>query len=138
MRTSASLFSYKLANLISLETDGADNLLYFTNVQSATTRGLELEAEYLAPGTSRLKASASFQNARNDATGARLTNAPAQLFKLNYSMPAGEKGARAALEAQYTARRATIFDGQVGAYTLVNLTLSGVRLTPQIELSASI
>ena len=138
LRATASVYSYKLDNLISLVTDPADNLLYYRNADSATARGLELEAEYLGAGGSRLKTSVSLQRARNDATGERLTNSPAQLFKLNYSMPVWKQGARAAVELQHTSGRSTILGGQVGAFTVVNLTLSAVRLTPSLELSASI
>lgn len=137
-RSSASVFFYKLNNLISLTADPTDGLLYFTNVNAASARGIELEAERIGTHGSRLKGSASAEFARNATTGQELTNAPRTLLKLNYSTPVGSQTARAALEVQYTGRRNTVFNGKVGAFAVLNLTLSAVRLTRNFELSASI
>jgi outer membrane receptor protein involved in Fe transport len=137
-RSSVSLFRYKLANLISLAADPADQLLYYANAGSASARGVELETELLPADGSRFKGSASFQFARNDQTGERLTNSPTQLLKLNYSRPVWQGDARAALEVQYTGRRTTVVGGAVGGFAVTNFTLSGIRFGQNVELSASI
>ncbi|WP_020654211.1 TonB-dependent receptor plug domain-containing protein [Massilia niastensis] len=137
-RASASAFVYRLDSLISQTADPADQRLYFTNLDAASARGLELEAESLGRDGSRLKLSTAFQVARDSATGERLANSPARLAKLNYSRPFGTGAGRLGLEAQYTSRRPTILGGAVGGFTVLNLTLSGIRPTPRIALSASI
>jgi outer membrane receptor protein involved in Fe transport len=137
-RATASLFTYRMDNLISLASDPSDELLYYTNVNKASARGLELEAEFLGADGSRLKGSASLQFTKDGATGTRLTNSPTQLAKLNYSRPFMRQGARLGLEAQYTGKRTTVVDGQVGGFSVVNLTLSQFMLTPDLELSASL
>ncbi|MES2257142.1 MAG: TonB-dependent receptor [Pseudomonadota bacterium] len=137
LRAGASLFAYRLNHLISLVTDPADGLLYFTNIDAATARGIELEAEWLGPDGARLRGSASVQYARNDLSGAWLTNAPRRLVKLNYSRPLWRQ-ARLGVEAQYTSRRATVFEGEVGAFAVVNLTMSGLQLGRHAEVSASL
>ena len=137
-RSSASLFLYRFNNLISLAADAADGLLYYTNVDAASARGIELEAERIGIDGSRLKASASMQFARNDKSGEQLTNSPRTLLKLNYSTRLGSQSARAAVEAQYTSRRGTVVDGAVGSFAVVNMTFSGIRLARNLELAASV
>jgi iron complex outermembrane receptor protein len=138
VRVSAALFTYKLDRLISLATDPDDGLLYFSNADSATARGLEWEAEWLGRDGERLKGSASFQYARNDLTREWLTNAPRQLLKVNYSLPLWSPGTRLGVEAQYASRRSTVLQGAVGGFAVVNLALSGVPLGRHAEFSASL
>ena len=137
-KTSASLFHYQLNNLVALAVDPADNLLFFSNVSKVSARGVELEAEWLPSERSRLKASAAFQVAKDEISGQRLTNAPAQVLKLNYSLPILHDKARVGLEAQYTSRRDTVVQGTVGAFTVANLTVSGIKLAPGLDLSGSV
>jgi iron complex outermembrane receptor protein len=137
-RASASVFVYHLNSLIAQATDPVDQLLYFTNLNSASARGVELEAESLGRDGSRLKLSTSLQAARDGATGERPANFPARLAKLNYSRPLWSESGRLGLEAQYTSRRLTILGGEVGGFTVFNLTLSGIKPAPNVDLSASI
>lgn len=136
-RSSASVFSYRMDNLISLATDPTDQLLYFKNVNAASAKGVELEAELLGGDGSRLKGSTSFQYARDDSSGAHLTNSPKQLVKLNYSRPVWKPLSRIGVEAQYTSRRTTVLGGEVGGFAVVNLVLSGLKLAQNVELNAS-
>lgn len=136
-RTSASLYRYKLDNLISLSFDSADQLLFFKNSDTATAKGIEIEAEWLPTDRSRLKASAAFQVAR-DGNGQRLTNSPTQVFKLNYSLPILHSSARVGIEDQYTSRRDTVIGGTVGAFSVLNLTVSQIQLGHGVELAGSI
>ncbi|MFS0757550.1 TonB-dependent receptor [Noviherbaspirillum sp. 1P10PC] len=137
-RTSASLFQYQFKDLISLTTDAADGLLYFSNIDAAKTRGLELEAEWAREGGSRLKTSASFQYANSTGNGEWLTNSPRQIFKLNYTMPFLDKAYRTGLEYQFTSKRKTPIGGEVGGFGIVNVTLVTQKLANKLELSASL
>lgn len=140
LRSTVSVFAYRMSSLISLATDPDDELLFYKNINEASARGVELEAEYLGADGSRLKGSASFQFTKDSATGQRLTNSPTQLAKLNYSrpLPMLSQSARIGLEWQYTGKRSTVVGGQVGGFSVANLTLSSLKLAPDLELGASI
>lgn len=137
-RSSMSVFNYRLGNLISLASNSADQQLYFQNLDSVSAKGVELEMETLGSDGSRLKSSVSFQFARDRGTGDRLTNSPTQQVNLSYSRPLWTASARAGLTAEYSSKRSTVMGGVIGGFTLVNLTLSGIQITPNLDLSASI
>jgi iron complex outermembrane receptor protein len=137
-RGSATVFAYRMENLISMTTDPADQLLYFRNLDTASAKGVELEVETLGGDGSRLKASASFQFAQDNGTGERLTNSPTQLAKLNYSRPFWTQSGRAGVEMRYTSKRATVAGKPLGGFMVVNLTLSDIKPANNVEISASI
>ncbi|MBI2748059.1 MAG: TonB-dependent receptor [Burkholderiales bacterium] len=111
-------------------------LLQYQNLGNVDAKGVEFEAEHSAASGARLRASFTAQTARDD-TGARLSNSPKHLAKLNYSVPVFRDKLRAGLELQYTGRRITTF-GETGGFLVTNLTLFGEKLKPGLELSASI
>lgn len=137
-RSSASVFSYHMDDLVALAADPDDELLFYKNVDKASARGIELEAEFLGADGSRLRGSTSFQFTKDGTTGQRLTNSPTQLAKLNYSQPFLTRTGRIGLEAQYTGKRSTVVGGHVGGFSVVNLTLSNIKFTPDVEFSASL
>jgi outer membrane cobalamin receptor len=137
-RASASVFQYRFADLIALTTDPADNQLYYSNIDSARSKGAELEAEWLRDNGSSLKTSISLQYAQNSVTGEWLSNSPRQLFKLNYSLPLWRDSLRAGIDYQLTSRRRTVPGGEIGGFGLVNLTLLSNSLGKNLEISASI
>ena len=137
-KSSVSLFAYKLRDLITLATDPVDGLLFYTNVDAASSRGVELDADHLGTDGSRLKGSISLQSARNDFSGAWLTNSPHALVKVNYSRPLSDSGARIGFETQYTSRRKTVLGTEIGGFTVANVTLARLLLAPGLDLSASI
>jgi iron complex outermembrane receptor protein len=137
-RSSATVFAYRMDKLIALGSDSVDQQLFFTNLGAASAKGVELEAETLGADGSRLKASASLQFAQDNATGRRLTNSPKQLANLHYSHPYGPLSGRAGVEIGYTGKRATITGMEIGGFTVVNLTLSDIKLAKNVLLSASI
>lgn len=136
-RSSATVFAYHMDKLISLTSD-TDQLLSFRNLDAASAKGIEFEAESLGGDGNRLKVSASIQFAQDNATGERLTNSPTQLLKLNYSRPLWTQSGRAGVEARYIGKRSTVFGGKVGGSTVVNFTLSDFRPAKNVEVSASI
>lgn len=142
-RAIAAAFHYQITNLIDLTTlegdplDPADDLLRFENLSKVKADGLELEAERRWEDSSQLKASYTWQKVSDD-TGKRLDNSPRHLAKLHYAQPLFDNRLRLGLESLYMSSRITPKGGKVGAYPLFNLTLSGFKLTPGLELSASI
>jgi iron complex outermembrane receptor protein len=137
-RASASAFQYRVTDLIALATDPADGALYFSNIDAARSRGVELETEWLGMSGARLKASLSYSDARNEADGAWLSNSPRRLAKLNYSTPWFGDALRTSVEVQGSSRRRTPLGGEVGGYGLVNLTVLSRALGKNVELSASV
>ncbi|HJV84049.1 MAG TPA: TonB-dependent receptor [Noviherbaspirillum sp.] len=136
-RVTASVFRNIVSNLITQTMDPADGLLVFRNLSRATARGIEFGVEKAWSGGMRLRSSYSWQQTRDDLTGAPLVNSPHHLAKLNLSAPVFSSGWRAGVEGQYVGRRKTL-QSETGGYWLANLTLSSVRLAPGLEMSASI
>lgn len=137
-RASASLFQYRLRDMLALTIDPQDGLLYFSNIDAARSRGLELEAEWMRDGGVTLKTSASLQSARNRGSGEWLSNSPRRLFKFRYAAPLLGERVRAGIEYQFTGPRRVPAGGQVGGFGVVNLTLLSQSSGNTVELSASV
>lgn len=138
-RVTAAAFRYRLEDLISLGSNPATGLLQYQNLSQADARGVELEAEHWFDSGARLKASLSFQQAQDGATGERLDNSPQRLAKVHLSIPVGW-GERSSLglEGLYVGERATVRGGRVGSYGVVNLTFVAAPWAQGPELSASV
>ncbi len=137
LRLVASVYHYEIRNLVSLTQD-QNKLFFFDNLLRAEANGIELEAEKLFERGARLRSSVSFQSARDSASGDLLPNSPRQMAKINYSLPLFGDKWRAGLEALATSNRKTIQGGTVAGVVLTNLTLSSVRLSKHLEVSASV
>lgn len=137
-RASASLFSYRIKDLVTLTTDPDDGLLVFRNASQARAKGLELETEKVWDDGARLRLSYSLQSATDGETGDRLTNSPTRLAKVNYQMPLWGDAARAGVEAQFSSALDTVNGDRVPGYGIVNLTLASRRLWRGVEVSASV
>jgi iron complex outermembrane receptor protein len=136
LRFTGSVYSYRMHDLISLMTDPVTGMLVFSNVDSVEARGAELTGEWHGPLV-HARASYSVQDAHDETTEQRLTNAPQRLAKLVLSAPLGATGVRAGLDAQYVSRRKTIA-GEVGGCTIANLTFTHGGLAKGAELSLSL
>lgn len=135
-RVLISAFRNHVSDLISSVDDGAGNSI-FRNLSGATAKGLELEYEQMWLNGVRLRASQSWQKTTDGDTGARLTNSPPSLTKLNLLVPVFQHRATAGLEARYVGQRETL-NGSVNGYWLANLTVFSARLIEQCDLSFSI
>lgn len=116
-----SLFHYRLRDLITQQVDERTGALVFRNVARAEARGAEAAVERLLDGGSRVRASYSFQRAR-DGAGATLVNSPRHLAKLNLVTPVG-KHLRLGSEVLCMSSRLTEHARTAG-YCLANLTLA--------------
>jgi iron complex outermembrane receptor protein len=132
-----TIFRNKVTGLISQTEDPDDGLLVYRNLSSATARGLGLQYEYAAAHGMQLRASQSWQRAKDDETGQHLENSPRSMTKLNFSLPVWRNQARAGLEARYIGRRLTR-DGDTSGYWLTNATLYSAKFIERAELSLSI
>jgi len=134
-RASASLFRYRLRDLIALTADPADGLLYYSNIDAARSRGVELETEWRGENGSSFKGSAAFQSVENAATGEWLSNSPRRLYKLNYAAPLLGERLHGALEYQFTSRRLSTLNEKIGGFGVLNMTLLGHTADKRLELA---
>jgi len=136
-RIRLSAYVNKVTDLIKLVQDPADNLYVFQNIDQATAKGIEIVLEKAWKSGSRLRTSYTWQQTRDDSTGATLENSPSHLGKLNYSIPFHHDIWRAGFEALYVSKRNTM-NSQTGGYLLGNLTLFSDRLLKNVQISASV
>jgi outer membrane receptor protein involved in Fe transport len=123
IRLSASLYRYKVSDLIEQVGDEDADEAAFANVGKAVSRGAELEFEYLGSRGLRVRSSLSRQSARDEA-GLRLSNSPEWLGKLHATVPIPSSPLRAALELQGMGRRLTGSGAALPAQLLTNLSLA--------------
>ena len=99
-RVASTAFYYDINGLISQETDPADDLLVYNNIDEVRGKGLELEAEGKWPSGLQGRLSYTLQNSRNEHTRMALTNSPKQLAQFNLMTPLLHNGIAAGLELQ--------------------------------------
>ncbi|MTV39017.1 TonB-dependent receptor plug domain-containing protein [Duganella radicis] len=119
-KLSLSAYHYRMSGLITqiLRPDG---LLMFDNTERAAANGIELAAERLFAGGTRLRANYAWQQAR-DGKRAWLVNSPRHLAKLNATWPLPGEALRLGMEGQCVSRRLTE-NAVVAGYCGWNLTL---------------
>ena len=136
-RATMSLYQYTLRNVISQLTDPDTGALVFANVDHAAAKGAEWAIDNEFGHGWRLRASYSWQLAKDRATGATLDNSPRHLAKLNLVTPLFWQAARLGTELQCTSARKA-GDSVAGGYCLANLTLSSSRLAPRTDVALSL
>jgi iron complex outermembrane receptor protein len=138
VRLGATAFHYGINDLITQQTDPADGLLVYNNVEQVTARGLELDAEGRWSRGLQGRVSYTLQKSRNEQTGLGLTNSPTHLLQFNLTAPLRGNFAVAGLEFQYLSRRNTVAGTEVPGVIVPNLTLVSQKLGHGLELSASV
>jgi iron complex outermembrane receptor protein len=135
LRTSATLFHYRVRDLINLETDPADGLFVYRNVDSVSAVGAEVEVDgrFLPRLDGRL--SYAYQQNEVASSGQALTNSPQHLVKINLSTPIIADKLVAGFETQYVSQRLTIGNAQSGSYVISNLVLTGRRWIKGVDLT---
>ena len=136
-RVTLSAFRYHISELVTLTSDPADGLQVYRNNGAATVHGAQAEVERLWRDGTALRASYSYQQARDDEDNAatqgvnagRLVNSPRHLAKLDASMllPGSGDALRGGLAVRYVGSRLTRSAATVGGYATANLTLSSER-----------
>jgi iron complex outermembrane receptor protein len=125
LRVVGSAYRYGITNLITLQTDPADSLNVFNNVDRARAYGVELELEGRLARRLDGRISYAWQRSEDVSTGEVLTNSPSHLAKLNLTAPIRRDRLSAGVELQYVGGRDTVLGGRAGSYTLANLTFLG-------------
>lgn len=136
-RASVSVFHTELDRLISQTTNGLGEFLY-ANAGSISTHGVESELEAAWDSGWRARASYSFTDAEDDATGLRLSNSPRHLGKLNVIAPLWTDKLSLGLEAQAMSERLTISNTRVDGFVIFNITLFSRELVHNLDWSISL
>jgi outer membrane receptor for ferrienterochelin and colicin len=138
LRLTATGFYNRIKNLISEQTDSADGMLFFGNVDNAATKGVsfELDGKYARGIEGRV--SYTFQHTTDEVTGRVLSNSPVQLAKLNLSLPLYKDKIYSGLELQYQTSVKTLERHNAKGYLIANWTLFTRELIRGVEFSASI
>ncbi|MFM0310768.1 TonB-dependent receptor [Paraburkholderia sp. RL17-383-BIF-A] len=134
-RATLSLFHYDIRDLIS-ETTSPAGLYVFENLDRAKANGAEISYEQRF-GETRVRASYSWQIARDGATGDILQNSPRHLAKLNLVLPLFGNAARLATELRCVSSRLAE-SGHAAGYCLGNLSVGSTRLIQHADVSFSV
>lgn len=132
-----SLFQYDIRDLITETLDPSSGLYVFDNVQRARARGVELAYEQNLGSVAKVRASYSWQLARDSATRDVLQNSPRHLGKLNVTVPLFHHAARIGAEMRCESARLSAA-GSAPGYCLGNVTIGSTRLIPHADVSFSV
>lgn len=131
-----SLFHYDVRDLIT-ETLDPLGAYVFENVDRAQARGVALACEQNIASIATIRASYSWQLARDGDTGAVLQNSPRHLAKVNVTVPLFHNAARVGAEMRCaSARLAQV--GSAAGYCLANVTVGSDRAIPHANVSFSV
>lgn len=151
LRGTASLYGYRLSDLIALDEEiGPDNLpgtgddfFIFRNLSQVKAHGLDLE---LQGKWTRLEGRFSYSHQRTEDqdSGDSLPNAPRHMVKLNIIAPLYQEKLFAGFEAQYMSKRLNVQNlsetrvNNVPDVTIANLTLTQLNWIRGLEVSAGV
>jgi outer membrane receptor for ferrienterochelin and colicins len=138
LRFTLAGFYYNTANLIALQTDPADGMLFFGNVQKVTTKGFEAELDAKWPKGIETRLSYSYQDARDQNADQQLTNSPTHQAKFHALLPIVSDKLFLGTELIYTSPRLTLKGRQTDDAYLLNLTLYWARAVKGLDLSCSL
>ena len=121
----SSVFEYRAKDLIA-QRSGADTVdgLYYQNVDTASARGVEFEAQAELPSRLRIRASQVFQSVTDTRTGVRLSNSPTALSNLVVNVPIARTGLFAGVNGLFVSSRDTVAGDRVPRALVTDLTLS--------------
>jgi len=137
-RMAGSLFFNKIKDLISLETDAADGLNVYRNIERLETKGAELELEKKWDNGLKGLISYSYQETENKQTGEAVTNSPNHLIKAKLMVPLLKNKIFAGLEQHYTSQRRLLNGSDAGSFFITNLTFSAQNFLKGMEVSMSV
>ena len=132
----ASVYRNEIENLITLDTDPADDLLVFVNQGDATATGAELELYGSWSDGWSGSVSYTYQDAEDD-DGEWLVNSPRNMAKLNVIAPLLSK-LNAGLEVQYQSERKTVTGNETDSFVVTNLTLFNQDSIDGLQASISV
>ncbi|HBI15527.1 MAG TPA: TonB-dependent receptor [Desulfobulbaceae bacterium] len=132
-----SLYTYDAKDMITLETD-ADELLVYRNAGEVDAAGIEAELAVSFPGGVSGRLSYAYQESDYGGGDQVWTNSPRHLAKFNVSIPLFQDRLFFSLEEQYAGRTETFAGVSTGDYFLTNATLFAPNLVDNVDLSAQL
>jgi len=138
LRGTASVYHYKIKDLISQQTDPMDGLLVYNNVGKIEASGLELELEGKWVNGLKGRISYAIQQTKNKETGETLTNSPKHLAKFNLIAPVIKEKFFVGIEEQFTSKRKTLAGREADSFFVTNLTLFSQNFLKGLEISGSV
>ncbi len=137
-RFTALGFHEDIKDLVVQQLDPADGLIFWNNLDSVTTRGLEFELEHRGSHGLRAAVSYTFAETEDSATGNTLGNAPKHLFKTQVTVPVWPERIFASFELLTTSDRLTARGAKAEGFAVLNATLFARELVKGLEFSASV
>ena len=139
-QTNLNFFAYEVKDLIEMVQDPGQTTLTFQNHKNQEGHGLELEADWLATDTLRLRGNFAFQRSKDKETGEIVPEAPGMKFYANADwkfMPYWS------LDAQYfwvgdRHRAASDVRPGISDYDLVNLTLRRKNVAKHLDFALAV
>ncbi len=133
----ASVYRWKLRDLINLGVNEGSGLFQYFNGSDVTAEGVELSAIQAWRSGARLRTSLTYQDAASE-SGLPRNNAPKWLAKASFSSPLGASGVHMAAELYYTGPRRAADGYRMGGYLLSNLNFTTQRWAKGLDLSFGI
>ena len=115
LRLTGSLFHNRFRDLIDPGVDPGTGLAQYRNTPGVRTRGLEAEADFVAPNGWRVRASWTGLRPQDLGLAAPLVNAPRSLTKLHSSLPLPWQGAVLGVEWLRVGQRQTLHPALIEA-----------------------
>jgi iron complex outermembrane receptor protein len=137
-RASASLYHYRIHDMIVQTFDVADGAEVYENLDDVRANGLELECEKRFDSGARVRASWSLQEAKDTTLDAALANSPRELAKLLVDVPLAGDGLRLALEVRTTGSRITDDRDRAPGFAVVDATLFAKELADGVQFSVGV
>jgi iron complex outermembrane receptor protein len=138
VKFTGSLFQNTIRNLIALQTDPADGLLVFRNVDKVETAGIGLEFEKRWSGGIRGRIAYTYQESENKLDGTVPVASPRHLAKMHVQIPFLNERLALSLEEQCVDSRRTIGGTDAAPYFLTNVTLLAKGWISGLEGSVSV
>lgn len=131
-------FLNRIDDLIDPQIDPLTGHPVFLNTAPLDTKGIEWEVGAKWPKGWEGAISHSWQYSENTVTDNVLTNSPKQLAKAKLSIPLVQNKLFASFDAQYTSRRRTIAQTDLGGFGVVNATLYARKFKQNFDFSAGL
>ncbi len=137
-RFTGTLFFNQMRGLLVQEMDPADGLFVFQNTDAVDVKGGEAELEAKWEHGFRARASYTFAQAVDNATGMVLANAPKHIGKLHFTAPLYPEKLFAGFELFAASSRTTGQGGHLPGRVVANLNLFTREVAKGFDLSAGI
>ncbi|MBZ5553241.1 MAG: TonB-dependent receptor [Acidobacteriia bacterium] len=138
IRFAASGFYSRIGDLINQQTDPADGMIQFRNVDRVNAKGVEFELEGRWTNGLQGRVGYTLQDSVSQQSGETLSNSPKHLSKVNFIVPLARKKLFAGIEGQYTSRRRSVEGTDIGGFFVTNVTLFGQKLAKGLDVSVGV